>query len=1052
MFRFLVVLFFVVCTSLKVVGQKTPLVFHHLTVADGLSENTIRAIIEDEKGYMWFGCEDGLNKYNGYEFKIYRNELHNPYSVSSRNITHLFTDSKKRLWVVTSNGLNLYDPLLDIFYNFNNNKYAALKPLSGNIEGITEDEAGIIWVTTRDNGLFKIVSLDKTPKKMTPPFEQNCKHLDFLMPENDSTLLIGSWDGLFRFNKRTEKFIDLRSQYGRGYEVRNIYKDEKQNLWVSTTEGIKIISKEGVLTRIEHDEKNSNGLGGNNINNVVPYKKDIYLIGIDGLGIDMYDAKKQLFYHYFDELSSPNLNSLYIDSKGDIWAGTYLNGMNYSNTTTNLFVLKKNDINSKHAIQKGIITGFLKDSHHALWISTDGGGIYRRNEGEETITRYEAGKKGLTSNVIITIMQDKQNYLWFSSYGGGLYKYDPQLDSFFVYKNDPLDNTTLFNNFTKSMTDYNDHIWICGYGGGMSSLDRKTNKFKNYLHNDKYPTTISTDWVHTFFIDRDSTLWLGTFDGIGRYNKETDEFKNFYLKNNSSTNQVDINTIIDINEDSKGNLWLGTMGGGLVWFDKKTGKHYAYTLEKDGLSNNCIKSIIEDNIGNLWLATNNGITKFNVATRKAKAYTVKDGLPHCSFYFNAKYKDEYGKIYFGSNNGYLLIDPMMTGINTRVPPIVITKFKIFNEQISATSSNSPLLKDISETNEIVLNYNQNSLTFEFAVLNFNSSQNNQYAYWLEGFDKTWFYSTNQRTATYTNLNPGTYIFHVKGSNNDNVWNERGSYIKIIITPPYWKTWWFNLISIALALTLLYLIYIWRTSLIRKQNNILEKTVKQRTSELEEANERLETFVYKASHDIKGPLKSIIGLTVVGQKDVQDETARNYFDHILKSTRKLDNLLIDLLQITKVRKTSMQLEKINFNEMVASVLSSFENFPGYEKMKISIEIKETVPFYSDKKLLHSIIQNLIENPIKYLDTKKPENILDIKISVTKKITELTFTDNGVGISNEHQKNIFDMFFKANENANGTGLGLYIVKTTVEKLQGSIVLESEPGKGSMFTISF
>ncbi|MDF2453555.1 MAG: response regulator receiver protein, partial [Bacteroidota bacterium] len=586
----------------------------------------------------------------------------------------------------------------------------------------------------------------------------------------------------------------------------------------------------------------------------------------------------------------------------------------------------------------------------------------------------------------------------------------------------------------------------------MSLLDKKTNKFKNYLHNNNYHTTISTDWVHTFYIDRDSTLWLGTFDGIGRYNKETDDFRNFYLKNASSNNHVDINTVIDIHEDSKGNFWLGTMGGGLVWFDRKTGKHNAYTLEKNGLSNNCIKSIVEDNIGNLWLATNNGITKFNIATRKAKAFTVKDGLPHCSFYFNAKYKDEAGKIYFGSNNGYLVIDPMMTGINSFIPPIVITQFKIFNEQITATSARSPLTKDISETNEIVLNYDQNSITLEFAALNFNSSQNNQYAYWLEGFDKTWFYSNNQRSATYTNLNPGTYVFRVKGSNNDNIWNERGTYIKIIITPPYWKTWWFNLITILLALGLLYLIYIWRTSLIRTKNTILEKTVRQRTSELEEANERLETFVYKASHDIKGPLKSIIGLTVVGQKDVQDETAKNYFDHILKSTRKLDNLLMDLLQITKVRKTALQLEKINFNEMVAGVLSSFENFPGYDKMKISIEIKENVPFYSDKKLLNSIIQNLIENPIKYQDAQKAVNTLDIKISVTKKMTELVFTDNGVGISKDSQKYIFDMFFKANENANGTGLGLYIVKTTVEKLQGSILLESEPGKGSTFTVRF
>jgi two-component system, sensor histidine kinase ChiS len=1052
MFRFIVLLFFVVYTSLPVAGQKTPLVFHNLTVADGLSENTIRSIVEDSRGYMWFGCEDGLNKYNGYEFEIYRSDDSNPYSISSRNITHLYQDSKKRLWIVTSNGLNLYDPILNLFYNYKNNKYPALKYLTGIIEGLTEDNKGNLWVSTRDRGLFKVSTLDKAPKRMMSPFIENCKHLDFLLQEDDSTLMIGTWDGLFRFNILTEKFTDLRPLYGRGYEVRSMYKDGDKNLWISTTEGLKIISKQGFLTKYQHDEKDPHTIGGNNLNSVIPYREGVYLIGIDGAGVDLFDSKKNIFHHYSEELSSPNTNSIYKDSKGDIWVGTYLNGMNYSNTTTNLFVLKKNNPYSKKSIKKGIITGFLKDVHKNLWVSTDGGGLYKKTPNGEHIIHYEAGSKGLSSNVIITMREDKQQQLWLSTYGGGVCKYDPALDSFLVYKNDPLVHSTLFNNFTKSIIDYDDRIWICGYGGGMSLLNKKTNLFKTIRHDKFDAYSIPTDWVHLFYPDKDSTLWLGTFEGLAKYDTTAKRFINYKFKNKDSDNQVDINTIIDILEDSQGNFWIGTMGAGLVLFDKKTGAYKNYTAEKDGLSNNCIKSIVEDDLNNLWLATNNGITRFNVSTRKGKAYTVKDGLPHCAFYFNSKYKDETGKIYFGSNNGYLIIDPVMTGINKIIPPVVITKFKIFNELISASSLNSPLVKDISETDEIVLNYKQSSITLEFAALNFNSAQNNKYAYWLEGFDKTWFYTSGQRTATYTNLNPGTYIFHVKGSNNDNVWNNEGRTITITITPPYWKTWWFNLICVALVLTLLYLVYSWRTSLIRTKNTLLEKIVKQRTSELEEANERLETFVYKASHDIKGPLKSIMGLTIVGQRDVQDESARNYFDHILKSTRKLDNLLMDLLQITKVRKTALQLEKINFNEMVASVLSSFENFPGYEKMKISLEIKENVPFYSDKKLFHSIVQNLIENPIKYLDPKKSVNTLDIKISVTKKMTELVFTDNGVGISKENQKHIFDMFFKASENANGTGLGLYIVKTTVEKLQGTILLESEPGKGSTFTVRF
>jgi signal transduction histidine kinase len=396
-----------------------------------------------------------------------------------------------------------------------------------------------------------------------------------------------------------------------------------------------------------------------------------------------------------------------------------------------------------------------------------------------------------------------------------------------------------------------------------------------------------------------------------------------------------------------------------------------------------------------------------------------------------------------------MIDPRLTGKNMYVPPIVITELKIFNQVMHPRLPDSPLKNHISHTKSITLPYNKNSLTFEFTALNYNSSQNNKYAYFLEGFDKEWLY-TNERNATYTNLNPGKYVFKVKGSNNDNVWNENGVLINITITPPYYKTWWFNFIMFISLLFLLYFLYTWRTRRITNENIRLEDIVVQRTSELKEANEQLETFVYKASHDIKGPLRSIIGLTTVGKKDVKDEVAINYFDHILKSTLKLDTLLRDLLEVTKVKQATIKPEKINFKELVNEAISRFENLPGYSKLKINVDLKEKGDFYSDKKLLYSIIQNLIENPIKYSDPTKEINTLDINITVSEKGADLIFKDNGIGIPTDYQKKIFDMFFKVNESSNGTGLGLYIVKTTVEKLKGTITIESITGQGSTFYV--
>jgi signal transduction histidine kinase len=309
----------------------------------------------------------------------------------------------------------------------------------------------------------------------------------------------------------------------------------------------------------------------------------------------------------------------------------------------------------------------------------------------------------------------------------------------------------------------------------------------------------------------------------------------------------------------------------------------------------------------------------------------------------------------------------------------------------------------------------------------------------------------QRTATYTNLNPGKYVFRVKACNNDNVWNEKGISVMIIINPPFWKTWWFIALMIVTILCIIYLIILWRTRIIQNENSQLDVMVKKRTSQLKEANDQLETFVYKASHDIKGPLKSIIGLTSTGKKDVL--TGGNplpYFDHILKSTTKLDLLLQDLLTITKIKQSSVKLEKINFKELVNEVLLNFQNFPGYEKMEFYLDIKETLPLMSDRSLLFSIIQNLVENAIKYMDESKPDNILKMEFVISAKGTDIIFNDNGIGIPADFVKNIFDMFFKANESSNGTGLGLYIVKTSVDKLNGTIHVESKLGEGTTFYI--
>lgn len=1046
-----IITFLLLIISTSALAQKPGLIFHHLSLNDGLSENTIRDIIEDKQGFMWFGSEDGLNKYDGYQFTIYRANPADPYSISGSDIKFFYIDSKNNFWILTRYGVNIYDPVNDIFYNHKNTKYPVLKTLTGDAEMIQEDRQGNIWIAAGES-LYKISSLSTQPKRYNRVSENNDKLFISILPDTDNMIWVGTRDGLLQFDPFTEEFTDLRSQYGRGYQIKHIHKDENKNLWLSTTNGLKVISKEGQMEEYTHSPANHESLNGDNVIKVIPYKGN-FLLAIDGGGLDYFNVKSKKFFHYIDEnesqLSSNNITSLYKDSKNDLWAGTYLNGVNFSNETTNLFVLIKNNPNSERTVKKGIISRFLKDHHENFWIATDGGGLYRRDSDSHEFIHYKAGEKGFPNNSILSIMEDSTDgSIWLSSYSGGLIRYDYETDSFKVYLHNPADPHSISNDKIKDIVSYNGKLWISGFGTGISVLDKSTDKFRHYRYDKFYPPSIPSDWVQCFLVDKEGTLWLGTFKGLSRYDLATNTFKNYSFKNSkNSSDEVDF--IMDIVEDSQGNLWLGTGNNGLVNFNRKDGSHVIYTT-KDGLSNNVIKSIIEDKHANLWLSTNNGITRFNIKTKKGKAYTIKDGVPPCSFFNNSKYRDSRGRIYFGTNAGYMIIDPRLTVENKNVPPIVITEFKIFNQPIYPGSKESPLKAHISYTHEITLTHDQNSITFEFVALNYNNSRNNNYSYWLQGFEETWVQAGNQRSATYTNLNPGTYTFRVKGSNNDNVWNEEGASITIIITPPFWKTWWFNSVVVTTVLLILYFIYYWRVNRIRNKNILLEETVKQRTRELKEANEQLETFVYKASHDIKGPLRSVIGLTTIGQKDVKDEVALTYFDHILKSTKKLDTLLRDLLEVTKVKQATLQIEKINFKELVAEAMAHFENSVGYEKIKFSIDIKESADFYSDKKLVYSLIQNLIENPIKYADFSKPESLVSVQITSSEKGADLIFKDNGIGIPEEFQKRVFDMFFKVNDNSNGTGLGLYIVKSTVEKLNGSIQLESQKGVGSTFYV--
>jgi two-component system sensor histidine kinase ChiS len=1056
--------FFTLCISLillvELSAQKPSISFQHLKLASGYSESTTRFIKEDSWGYLWIGTENGLNKFDGYNFTTYKNDYTNKYSISNNDNKEAFLDSKGNFWIATRGGINLYDPIHDRFYNFLSNRYQCFKELDGDIEDVTEDENGNIWVVAGSDGLFKITSLDKKAENFIFNSNDNSQKLYTLTPDGNGNLWIGTRDGLLKFDTRTNKYTDMRALFGVGFQIKKILFEEEYNrLWLCTTDGIKIIDlTTNKLKEYRHNRKDPFSISGDNILKVVRYDNDNYLIAVDGGGVDYFNQKTEKFYHYTNDnegqISANNVTYVYKDSKNNIWIGTFMNGVDYSSSHTNMFSMVRNNPLSENSLNKGIVTSFLKDKKGNLWVSTDGGGLYiRKKDSEEfKVVNPNPEKYDFNKFPILSMVEDKDGEIWFATYGGGLVVLNPVNNRIETFLSDQKNsNTVNANNNVRSVTvDSVGNIWHMGFYSGVSVYNKKTKNIKHYHHDNNDSTSILSDWTHKVFCDSKGTIWITSFKGLNRYNSESGNFTpyQFSLPNHYFK---DCNYVVDITEASDSNLWIGTMEVGIICFNRKNGTYKIYTIE-DGLSNNSIKGIIEDDNKNLWISTYNGITKFNITTKKAIPYTVQDGIPPYPYYSSSKYKDEKGRIYFGNSKGFLIINPSLNSKNSFVPPIVITGFKIFGKDLDEYFANRDSSIHVSFLKEIRLNYSQNEIEIDYAALNFINAQRNQYMYILEGFDEDWKSVGNQRYAKYTNLDPGDYIFKVKGSNNDGVWNDTGTMLKIHISPPWWKTWWFIVTEIIVLLAILYLAYRLRVRSIRHKNEELEKVVQKRTEELRLSNEQLETFIYKASHDIKGPLRSIIGLTTIGQKDVTDETSLVYFDHILRSTRKLDNLLADLIELTKVKESRIVYEKINFRELINEALAKFDHMEGFDKVHITVLVKESRDYYSDKKLLYSIIQNLVENPIKYRDIEKDNSYLDITVTVTEQSTELKFSDNGIGIPQEIQDRVFEMFFKARERSKDTGLGLHIVKTTVEKLNGIITLESSPGAGSTFVVTF